>query len=90
MSLVVHVISIVRVDNVNVVGLVPVVCPVAWPRVNKGEPVAAVLEARKSSNDHIWLAVNDESVPWAKIAMVALVWDAVAVVAAALLPGAVV
>ena len=89
-SLVVHVISIVSVDNVNIVGLVPVVCPVAWPRINKAEPIAAVLEARKPANNHIGLAVDDERVVRAKVSVVTVVRDAVAVVATTLLPRAVV
>ena len=88
--LVVHVIPIVFVDNVNVVCFVPIVRPIARPRVNKGEPIAAVLKARKSTNNHVRLAEDDERVAPAKVGIVMVVRDAVALVAAALLPCAVV
>lgn len=88
--MVVHVISIVSVDNVNIVGFIPTACPIAGPRVNKAEPIAAVLEARESANNHVGLTEDDEPVFWAKVAIVTVVRDAVAAVAAALLPRAVV
>ena len=47
---VVHVIPIVSVDNVNVVGFVPVLCPGAWPRIDKVEPIATVPKAREPAN----------------------------------------
>ena len=61
-----------------------------WPRIDQTEPKAVVLEPRKPANNHIGLVVDDEPVLRAKIAVVAFVRDAVAVVAAALLPRAVV
>src|ERR1019366_172756 len=88
--LVVHVVPIVDVDNINFVGFVPIVGPVPWPRINQTEPKAVVLEAREPANHHIGLAVDDERVVLAEVAIVTVVRDAVAVVAAALLPRAVV
>ncbi len=61
-----------------------------WPRIDQTEPKAVVLEPREPANNHIGLVVDDEPVLRAKIAVVAFVRDAVAVVAAALLPRAVV
>jgi len=88
--LVVHVISIVCVDNVHIVGFIPVVCPVTWPRINQSEPIAAVLEAWKAANHHIGLAVDHERVVRAKVSVVPVVRDAVAVISTTLLPRAVV
>ncbi len=88
--LVVHVVPIIGVDDVNVVGFVPIVGPVSWPRINQTEPKAVVLEAGEAANNHIGLVVDDEPVVLAEVAIVTVVRDAVAVVAAALLPRAVV
>ncbi len=85
-SLVVHVIPIVLIDDIHVVGLVPVVCPSVRPRVNQAEPEAAVLEAWVSTNHHIRLVIDDEPVVRSKVAVVAVVGNAIAMVAAALLP----
>ncbi len=85
-SLVVHVIPIVLIDDIHVVGLVPVVGPSVRPRVNQAEPEAAVLEAWVSANHHIRLVIDDEPVVRSKVAVVAVVGNAIAVVAAALLP----
>ena len=89
-SLVVHVVPIIGIDNVNIVGLVPVVGPRLWPGIDQCEPKAVVLEAWKTTDDHIGLVVDDEPVVRAKVAVVTIVRDTVAVVAAALLPRAVV
>ena len=59
-SLVVHVIAIVSVDNVNVVGFIPVACPGVGPRINKAEPIAAVLKTRESADNHIGLTKDHE------------------------------
>ena len=46
-----QVIAIVNVAYVDVVRVIPVIRPVPWPRINKAEPIATVLEARISAND---------------------------------------
>ena len=69
--------------------MVPVVSPIFWIRVNKTEPIAAVLEARKPANHHEGEAVDVEPVIWAIVAAEIGVGNAVAVIAAALLPRAV-
>jgi hypothetical protein len=88
--MVVHVVPIVLVENINVVIFVPVVSPIVRPRVNYAKPKAVVLEAREAANNHKRLAVDDEPVLRAKVAVVTVLRDTVAVVAAALLPRAVV
>jgi len=84
--LVVHVIPIVLIDDIDVVRLVPVVCPITRPWVNQAEPESVVLEAWVSANNHIRLVIDDEPIVWSKVAVVAVVGNAIAVVAAALLP----
>ena len=90
MPTVVHVVSVVLIDNVNVVGLVPVVCPVVRPRINQAKPKAVVLEAREPANHHVGLVVDYERVLRAKVSVVTVFRDAVTVVSTALLPVAVI
>jgi hypothetical protein len=87
---VVQVIAVVHVVDVDVVVVVPVISPGFWPWVNGTDPVTLVLEARVSAYHQEGQAVDAESVAGAKISAVAVVRNAVAAVATALLPGAVV
>jgi hypothetical protein len=86
---VVHVVSAVGILHVDVVVLIPVVRPGFRPRVNETKPEAFVLEARKTADKYHGLAVDAEPVRRTEVAVVAVVRNAVAVVAAALLPVAV-
>ena len=86
---VVQIIPVSRVVNVHIIIFVPVVRPILRPRVNNAEPKAAVLEARISADHYHGVAVDAECVRRTKVATIMVVWDAVAVVAAALLPIAV-
>ena len=90
MPAVVHVVPIVPVDNIDVVSLIPVVGPGVGPGIDHGEPIATVLEARKSANHHVRLVVDYEPVARTKVSVVTVVRDTVAVVTAALLPVAVI
>jgi hypothetical protein len=47
---VVQVIAVIDVDDINIVGVVPVVRPVSRPWVNEAEPIALVLETWISAN----------------------------------------
>ena len=87
--MVVQVIAVVNVDNVNIVVVVPVIAPVFRPRVNSSDPIAAVLEARVPAHNQEGQAVDAESMVLTKISAEAVVRNAITVVAAALLPGAV-
>ena len=49
MHTIVQVISVV-IANIDVVGGIPILRPVSWPRVNHHERIAAVLEARITRN----------------------------------------
>jgi hypothetical protein len=89
-SPVVHVVPIVSVDEVNVVGFVPVACPGVGPRINQAKPVAAVLKARKSADNHIGFIEDHELMVRSEMAVVTIGGNTVAIVAAALLPRAVV
>ena len=86
---VVQVVAAARVVDIHIIVVVPVVGPVFRPRVNQTEPIASVLEARVSAHDNYWVAVDAERVTRTKVAIVAVVRNAVAIVAAALLPIAV-
>ena len=83
---VVQVIAIICVVDVDVIVVIPVVGPVFRPGIGEAEPIAAVLKARVSADDHDWVAVNAEGVIRAKVAVIAVIGNAIAVVAAALLP----
>jgi hypothetical protein len=87
---VVQVIAVVDVDNVDVVIVVPVIPPVFRPRVNSTDPIASVLEARVSAHNHEGQAVDPEPMFLTKVPAETVVRDAIAVVAAALLPSAVI
>ena len=83
---VVQVIAVTRIVDVDVIVVIPVVGPVFRPRIGEAEPIAAVLKAGISADDHDWVAVNAEVVIRAKVTVVAVIRNAVTVVAAALLP----
>ena len=87
---VIQIISITVVIHINVVAVVPVACPVFWPRVNQSEPKAAVLEAAISAYIHYREAVDDEPVILPVIGTKTVIRNAVAAIPAALLPGAVI
>jgi hypothetical protein len=86
---VVHVIAVPGVIDIHIIVVVPVVWPVFWPRVNNAEPEAAVLKAGIPANHHHGVAVDAEHVIRTKVPTITVLWNPVAVVAAALLPGAV-
>jgi hypothetical protein len=85
-----QVVAIVDVGDINFIGVVPVIRPVLWPRVNHTEPIAVVLEAGISAHNQEGEAVDAEPMVSAKASTEALVRNAIAMVATALLPGAVV
>lgn len=89
-SAVVHVIPIVRINHIDIVGLIPVVGPCIWPRIDHAEPITVVLKAWEATNHHVRLVVDYERIIRSKVAVVAVFRDAVTVIAAALLPVAVV
>ena len=86
---VVQVIAVSGVVDIHVIVVVPVVRPVFRPRISKAEPKSAVLEARITTNHHHGVAVDSERVLRTKVAIVTVLWNAVPVVATALLPVAV-
>ena len=87
---VVQIISAIGIVNIHIIVFVPVVWPVFWPRVKDTEPKAAVLEARIPANNYQREAVDVEPVTLTKVATITVIRNTVAVVAAALLPGAVI
>jgi len=87
---IVEVVTVVDVVDVDVVVVVPVVPPVFRPRVDGADPIALVLEAWVSAYNQEGKAVDAEAVARAKVSAVPVVGNAVTLVAAALLPVAVV
>jgi hypothetical protein len=83
---VVQVIAVIRVDDVHVVVVVPIVGPVFRPRVHETEPEAAILEARIAAVQLKRIAVDAEPMILPKMATIAIIGNAVAVIATALLP----
>jgi len=89
-SAVEQVIAIVNVDDVDVIGVKPVICPGPRPWVNETNPITLVLETRISTNHQERKPVDSEPMLRPKVSTVAIVRDAITAVAATLLPGAVV
>jgi len=87
---VIHVVPVVDVRNIDVIGVVPVICPGSRPWVNETNPITLVLETRISTNHQERKPVDSEPMLRPKVSMVSVVRDAIAAVAATLLPGAVV
>jgi hypothetical protein len=83
---VVQVIAVARIVDVDVIVVVPVAGPVFRPGVGQAEPIAAVLKAGISTDDHDGVAVNAERVAGAKVTVIAVLGNTVTVVTAALLP----
>ncbi len=81
---VVQVIPVVIAD-INVIGGIPVLRPVSWPRVNHHEGKTAVLEAGVTRN-YIRLAVDAKPVFVAEIEAETSFWDVVAPIAPSLFP----
>jgi hypothetical protein len=87
---VIQVIAAIGVNDINVVGVVPIVAPVFWPWVNGTEPIPLILEPGKSAHNQEGKARDAESVIAAKVPAETVVRNVITMVAPALLPGAVV
>ena len=81
-----QVIAVVYIGDIDIVVVIPVISPILRPRVNQTDPITLVLEAWVATNDEEGQAVDAESVVGPEVPAVTVVRDAVAVVAAALLP----
>ncbi len=86
---VVQVIPAIEVIDVNIICFVPIDSPVFWIRIDAVEPIATELEAWKPAHHQEGEAVDAEPVIPAIVVPEIVVWNAVAPVAAALLPSAV-
>ena len=85
---VVKVIPVV-IANINVVGGIPVLRPVSWPRINHHERVAAVLEAGVARN-YDGLALNAKPVSRAEIEPETILRNVITAITAPLSPSAVI
>ena len=88
--MVVQVIPVVDERDINIIVVVPVVSPVFRPRVNGSDPIATVLEARVSADDHEGETIDSESMFLTKVSAETIVRNAITAVAATLLPSAVI
>jgi hypothetical protein len=84
-----QVIAVVDIHDIDVIVVVPVIPPIFRPWVNETEPIAAVLEAGISAHNQEWQSVDAEPMVWPKVSTEPVVRDAIAVIATALLPSAV-
>jgi hypothetical protein len=89
MLTVVHVIAVSGVVDVHVIVVVPIVRPVFRPWVNDTEPKAAILEPGVPTRKNYWETVKPEPVNLAEGVTETVVGNTVTVVAASLLPPAV-
>jgi len=87
---VVHVVAVVDIVHIHFVVVVPVISPVLGPWVDRTEPITLVLEAWISAYNQERPAVDTEAMIRSKINAEAVVWDAIAVITATLLLGAVI
>ena len=87
---VVQVIAVVSVGDVDVVVVKPIIAPVLRPWVNETDPIALILEARVSANNHEGQAIDAEPMVATKVSAVTVVRDSIALISATLLPVAVV
>src|SRR5579859_7741544 len=89
-SAVEQVIAVIDIADIHVIAVVPVISPFAGPRIHKADPVTAVLKAGVSANGHEGEATNTKAMLRSKVSAVTILRDPIPVVAAALLPGAVI
>ena len=88
--MVVKVIAVVDVGDINVVVVIPVISPIFRPWVNETNPKALILEARIPAYNQEGSSVDAEPMVRPKVSTEPVIRDAVAMVAATLLPVAVV
>ena len=85
---VVHVISVMDIVDIDIVGPIPNRRPGFWARINHAKPEAAELEARGTFDHHDWDVVDAKPMSTAKMRPEAIFRNAVSVVAASFVPGA--
>jgi hypothetical protein len=83
-----HVIPVIDIVHIDIVGSVPNGRPGFWARVNHSKPEASELETWGTFDHHDWCVVDAEPVSPAKMSAEAIVRNAVSVIAAAFVPGA--
>jgi hypothetical protein len=83
-----HVIPVIDVVHIDIVGSVPNGRPGFWARINHSKPEASELETWGTFDHHDWYVVHAKPVSPAKMSAEAIVRNAVSVIAAAFVPGA--
>jgi len=85
-----QVIAVINVVDIYVVVVVPAISPFARPWIHKADPIPAVLKPWVSANGHGGKATDAKSMLRSEVSAVPALGDAIPVVAAALLPAAVI
>jgi hypothetical protein len=83
-----HVISVIDVVHIDIVGAVPNRRPGFRARINHAEPQASELETRGTLDHYDGYVVDAKPMSTAKMGTETIFWDAVSVVAATFVPGA--
>jgi hypothetical protein len=83
-----HVISVIDIVHIDIVSSVPNRRPSFRTRINHAKPEASELETRGTLDHYDWYVVDPKPVSTAKMRTEAIVRNAVSVVAAAFVPGA--
>ena len=90
MPAVIQVVAVIVIDNINVVGVIPIGRPITRIWIDHTEPVATILEARISTDYQEGKSANAEAMSHSKVATETIVRNAKTVVSAPLLPAAVI
>jgi len=86
---VVQIIAVFRVIDIHIIVFIPVVMPVFRPRIKDTEPIVVVLKTGISAENFQREAIDSKCVARTEVAAKMVVGNMIAVVAAPLLPGAV-
>jgi hypothetical protein len=83
-----HVIPVIDVVHIDIVSSVPNGRPCFWARINDSKPEASELETWGSFDHYDWYVVDPKPVSPPKMRAEAIIRNAISVIAAAFVPGA--
>jgi hypothetical protein len=89
-SAVVQIVAIVNISDIDVIVVIPVISPIFRPWVKSTDPITVILKAGISANNQEGKPGDAEPMVLTKVSTESVIRNAVAAVAATLLPGAVV
>jgi hypothetical protein len=88
MLAVVQIVSVVYVVHVDIIRSIPNRGPCFWARINHAEPVASELKTRRAIDHDDRHFMDSEPVSATEMCAKAIFWNAVSIVAAPFVPGA--